>query len=102
MQEDEHPDEELEQLVAGSEAEEDEAEMDEKDWNAQTLSIRRADGEEVLTIVAHGEEWSTYMQPGGGVRNAFLGTPGDPTVWVDAAGRQIERDEVGIYFVRLD
>ncbi len=76
MHEDEYPDEELD----------DEVEIDEKDWNAQTLSIRSADGEEVLTIVAHGEEWSTYMQPGGGVRNAYLGTAGDPTVWVDAAG----------------
>ncbi len=89
-------------MVAGSEAEEDEAEMDEKDWNAQTLSIRRADGEEVLTIVAHGEEWSTIHAARRRDAERVLGHTRRPDVWVDAAGRQIERDEDGTYFVRLD
>jgi hypothetical protein len=29
------------------------------------LSIRRADGEEVVSIVATGDEWSVHLQPGG-------------------------------------
>jgi hypothetical protein len=80
----------------------DEADVDDEDWNAHTLSIRRADGEEVVTIVSHVEEWSVYLKAGGGVTNAFLGTPGDPSVWVNAIDRQVERDEDGTYFIRID
>jgi hypothetical protein len=72
------------------------------DDNARTLSIRRATGEEVLTIWSPNEEWSVYLQPGGGMTNAFVGTPSDPIVWVDANNRQIERDEDGTYVIRIE
>lgn len=59
------------------------------------LSIRRGTGEEILTIFSPSEEWSVYLQPGGAMTNAFLGTPSDPVVWVNASDRQVERDEDG-------
>jgi hypothetical protein len=96
------PDEELGRLVADDELEEDEAEIDEQDQNAHTLSIRRADGEEVVTIYSPNEEWSVYLQPGGGTQNAFVGTPSDPAVWVDAMDQRVERDEDGTYVIRID
>jgi hypothetical protein len=34
--------------------------------------------------------------------NAFLGTPSDPLVWVNTSDRQVERDEDGTYFIRID
>jgi hypothetical protein len=80
----------------------DEAAVDDQDENAHTLSIRRADGEELLTVVSPAEEWSVYLAPGGIITNAFIGTPGDPTVWVDAVGRGVERDEDGTYVIHLD
>ena len=70
--------------------------------NAHTLSIRRATGEEVLTVFSPNEEWSVYLQPGGGLTDAFLGTPSDPIVWVNAADRPVERDEDGTYVIRID
>jgi len=73
-----------------------------EDENAHTISIRRASGEEVLTIWSPGEEWSVYLQPGGGISNAFVGTPSDPIVWVNGIDRQIERDEDGTYVIRID
>ncbi len=74
-----------------------------EDENAHTISIRRASGEEVLTIWSPSEEWSVYLQPGGGMTNAFVGTPSDPIVWVNSNDdRQIERDEDGTYVIRLD
>jgi hypothetical protein len=72
------------------------------DENGRTISIRRATGEEVITIWSPEEEWSVYLQPGGGMTNAFVGTPSEPIVWVDANGRQIERDEDGTYIIRID
>jgi hypothetical protein len=66
------------------------------------LSIRRADGEEVVTIYSPNEEWSVYLQPGGGTQNAFVGTPSDPAVWVDAMDQRVERDEDGTYVIRID
>jgi hypothetical protein len=96
------PDEELVELIADHNADEYSSESEEPDWHAHTLSIRRADGEEVVTILSADVEWSVYLQPGGGITNAFLGTPGDPTVWVDASDRQVERDEDGTYFIRID
>jgi hypothetical protein len=72
------------------------------DENAHTLSIRRANGEEVITIFSPSEEWSVYLQPGGGMTNAFVGTPGDPVVWVNANDWQVERDEDGTYVIRID
>jgi hypothetical protein len=95
------PNEELARLVT-DELEEDEAEIDEQDQNAHTLSIRRAAGEEVVTIYSPNEEWSVYLQPGGGTQNAFVGTPSDPAVWVDAMDQRVERDEDGTYVIRID
>jgi hypothetical protein len=83
------------------ELEEDEAELDEQELNAHTLSIRRADGEEVVSIFSPAEEWSVYLQPGGGIRNAFVGTPSDPTVWVDANDQEVLRDDDGTYVIRI-
>jgi hypothetical protein len=83
-----------------SEPDEDEAVLE--DENAHTLSIRRASGEEVLTVYSPNEEWSVYLQPGGGLTSAFVGTPSDPIVWVNAADRRVERDEDGTYVIRID
>ena len=73
-----------------------------EDENAHTLSIRRANGEEVLSIFSPIEEWSVYLRPGGGITNAFLGTPSDPVVWVNTNDRRVERDEDGTYVIRID
>jgi hypothetical protein len=73
-----------------------------EDENGHTLSIRRASGEEVLTVFSPGEEWGVYLEPGGGMTNAFVGTPSDPIVWVNASGRQVERDQDGTYVIRID
>jgi hypothetical protein len=82
------------------ESEEDDAAME--DENAHTLSIRRATGEEVLTVFSPNEEWSVYVQPGGAITSAFVGTPSDPVVWVNATDRRVERDEDGTYVIRID
>jgi hypothetical protein len=74
----------------------------EEDENGHTLSIRRANGDEVLSIVSPSEEWSVYLAPGGKMTNAFIGTPGDPVVWVNATDRPVERHEDGTYIVRID
>jgi hypothetical protein len=73
-----------------------------EDENAHTLSIRRAGGEEVLSIFSPSEEWSVYLAPGGGLTNAFIGSPGDPLVWVNGTDRPVERDEDGTYIIRID
>lgn len=83
-------------------ADESDDDATEEDENARTLSIRRANGEEVLSIFSPGEEWSVYLAPGGGMTNAFIGTPGDPLVWVNAIDRRVERDEDGTYIIRID
>jgi hypothetical protein len=44
------------------------------------------------------DEWSVYVQPGG----AFVGTPSDAIVWVNATDRRVERDEDGTYVIRID
>ena len=82
------------------EPDEDAAELE--DDNAHTLSIRRANGEEIVNIFSPTEEWSVYLQPGGAVTNAFVGSPSDPLVWVNADDRQVERDEDGTYVIRID
>lgn len=92
-----HDDLSLDELV--DDAEEEDAPEDE---NAHTLSIRRANGEEVIAIFSPHEQWSAYLQPGGGLTNAFVGTPTDPIVWVSANDRPVERDEDGTYVVRID
>ncbi|HEY6645718.1 MAG TPA: hypothetical protein VI217_01295 [Mycobacterium sp.] len=94
-----HDDLNLDDEFADESDEEDAAAEDE---NAHTLSIRRATGEEVLSIFSPHEEWSVYLQPGGGMTNAFVGTPGDPIVWVNANDRRVERDEDGTYVIRID
>jgi hypothetical protein len=84
------------------EFDEDAAEIGEQEQNAHTLSIRRANGEEVLSVFSPIEEWSVYLQPGGEITNAFLGTPSDPIVWVNTNDRRVERDEDGTYVIRID
>jgi hypothetical protein len=83
-----------------SEADEDDAALE--DENAHTLSIRRANGDEVMNIYSPTEEWSVYLRPGGAMTNAFLGTPSEPIVWVNTEDRQVERDEDGTYVIRID
>jgi hypothetical protein len=73
-----------------------------EDENAHTLSIRRATGEEMLTVFSPYETWGVYLQPGGGTTSAFIGTPSDPLVWVNATDRPVERDEDGTYVIRID
>lgn len=80
----------------------DDEDVSSEEENGQTISIRRASGEEVLTVWSPGEEWSVYLQPGGGMTNAFVGTPSAPIVWVDAGDRQVERDADGTYVIRID
>jgi hypothetical protein len=88
------PDDQLAELLS------DDAELTEEDENASVLSIRRADGEEVVSIVATGDEWSVHLQPGGAIRNAFIGTRTDTPVWLESE-HQIERDDDGTYVIRL-
>jgi hypothetical protein len=94
-----HDDPELDDELA-DEPEEDGAAI--TDENAHMLSIRRGTGEEVLTVFSPTEEWSVYLQPGGAMTNAFLGTPNDPIVWVNTSDRRVERDEDGTYVVCID
>lgn len=77
-------------------------ETDVEDENGHTLSIRRSNGDEVLTIFSPTEEWSVYLRPGGAMTNAFIGTPSDPIVWVNTDDRQVERDDDGTYVIRID
>jgi hypothetical protein len=90
------------QELLDDELAEDDAELSEQDVNGHTLSIRGADGEELVSIQATGEEWSVQLQPGGAIRNAYLGTRSDTPVWLNTWDRQIERDEDGTYVIRLD
>jgi len=53
-------------------------------------------------VFSPGEQWSAYLSPGGGMTNAFVGSPGDPLVWVNANDRQVERDEDGTFVIRID
>ena len=84
------------------ELEEYEAELDDQDLNGQVISIRRANGDEILTIVAEDDEWNVDLQPGGAVQAAFLGSRRDTPVWVNALDHQIERDDDGTYVIRID
>ena len=99
------PDDELGELVSEQELADDDVEMSEQDINAHTLSIRRADGTEVVTVVSalgSGEQWSVYMQPGGGLQNAYLGGQDNPRVWVNTDESSISRDEDGTYVIYFD
>ncbi len=89
------PDDELADLIA------EEEEDDEQTANGSMLSIRNADGEEVVSIFATGDEWNVHLQPGGSIRNAFLGSRAESPVWVSSADSEIERDEDGTYVIRL-
>ena len=92
---------ESDEMVAADELAEDDAELTEQEENGSVLSIRRADGTEVVTIVATGDEWNVHLQPGGDIRNAFLGSRVDSPVWIDTVG-QIERDDDGTYVIQID
>lgn len=80
----------------------DDAGLEDLDSNGQVISIRRADGEEILTIVAQDDEWNVDLQPGGSVQSAFLGSRRDTPVWINALDGQIERDGDGTYVIRID
>jgi hypothetical protein len=95
-------DDELDGEFADDEMADDDAELTEEDANGYTVSIRRADGEEIVSIVATGEEWSVHLQPGGAIRNAFIGSRSDTPVWLNTWDRQIERHEDGTYVIRID
>jgi hypothetical protein len=100
-----NPDVDLEDSISDQEPDEDETEMSEQDVNAHALSIRRADGTEVVTVVSaleSGEQWSVYMQPGGVVQNAYLGRQDDPRVWVNTDGATLSRDDDGTYAIYID
>jgi len=80
----------------------DDAGLEDLDSNGQVISIRRADGEEILTIVAQDDEWNVDLQPGGSVQSAFLGSRRDTPVWINSLDGQIERDDDGTYVIRID
>jgi hypothetical protein len=99
------PDDDLAELVSDQEITDDDVEMSEHDINAHTLSIRRADGTEVVTVASalgSGEQWAVYMQPGGGLQNAYLGGQDDPRVWVNTDESSVSRDEDGTYVIYID
>jgi hypothetical protein len=79
-----------------------EADLDDEEANGQVISIRRANGDEIVTIVAQADEWNVDLQPGGSVIGAFLGSRRDTPVWVNALENEIERDEDGTYVIRID
>lgn len=98
-------DDDLAELVSDHDSIDDGVEMAEHDINAHTLSIRRADGTEVVTVASalgSGEQWSVYMQPGGGLQNAYLGGQDDPRVWVNTDESSVSRDEDGTYVIYID
>lgn len=92
-------DDELDDAI-DDELAEDEAELSEQDENASMLSIRRADGTEVVSIVCTYDEWNVQMQPGGAVRGTHIGSRSDTPVLIDTT-LEIERDEDGTYVIRL-
>jgi hypothetical protein len=81
------------------------AELSEHDINAHTLSIRRADGSEVVTVVSavgSRQQWSVYMQPGRGLQNAYLGGQDNPRVWVNTDESSVSHDADGTYVIYID
>lgn len=88
-------DDELDELAA------DDDELSDEDENGSILSIRRADGTEVVSIVCTYDEWNVHLQPGGAIREAFIGSRAESGILVDTT-LQIERDEDGTYVIRLD
>jgi hypothetical protein len=99
------PEDDLAELISDQEINDDALEMSEHDINAHTLSVRRADGTEVMTVTSalgSGEQWSVYMQPGGGLQNAYVGGQDDPRVWVNTDESSVSRDEDGTYVIYID
>jgi hypothetical protein len=99
------PEDELAEPLSDQELDDDDVEMSEQDVNAHTLSIRRADGTEVVTVASalgSGEQWSVYMQPGGALQNAYLGGQDDPRVWVNTDESSVSRDDDGTYVIYID
>ncbi len=87
--------------LADTDFADEDVEISEEEANGHTLSIRRADGEEIVSIVATAEEWSVALQPGGAIRNAYIGSRTDSPVWLNTWDRPIERDEDGTYVIRI-
>lgn len=85
-----------------AEIDEDQTEFDDLEANGQVLSIRRADGQEILSIIAQDDQWNVDLQPGGIIQDAFLGSRLNTPVWVSALEGQIERDDDGTYVIRID
>lgn len=85
-----------------AEFDDDQTELDDLDTNGQVLSIRRADGQEILSIIAQDDQWNVDLQPGGVIQDAFIGSRLNTPVWVSALEGQIERDDDGTYVLRID
>jgi frataxin-like iron-binding protein CyaY len=98
------PDDELADLTGEHDLSEDEELLSDEDYNGHVLSIRRADGTEVVTLstLASGQPWAVHMQPGGAIQNAYVGPQDTPHVWVNADAYEISRDEDGTYVIRID
>lgn len=90
--------------LVDDELEADEEELSEEAVNGHLLSIRRADGTELVSLstLASGEPWAVYMQPGGGVQNAYAGPQDSPHVWVNTDELHISRDDDGTYVIVVD
>lgn len=97
-------DDEFAQLIGDEELTEDEVELSEHDANAHTLSIRRADGTEVVTVstLGSGQPWAVFMAPGGRVQNAYVGGVDSPLVWLNSDDHAVSRDEDGTYVITID
>lgn len=82
----------------------DDDELEESDGNGHLLSIRRADGTELVTLstLASGEQWAVYMQPGGGIQNAYVGAQDSPIVWLNTDEHTVGRHEDGTYVIVVD
>jgi hypothetical protein len=99
------PDDELAELISAQELADDETELSEHDINAHTLSTRRADGSQVVTVVSavgSGQQWSVYMQPGGSLQNAYLGGQDNTRLWVNRDESSVSRDQDGTYVIYID
>ena len=71
-----------------------------KNATSSTVTLTRVHDDDVYPDGELG--WSVYLEPGGGIQNAFVGTPSDPTVWVNAVDQQVVRDEDGTYVIRIN
>ena len=78
--------------------------MTEQDRNGHVLSVRRSDGSELVTLstLGAGEPWAVFLQPGGGIHNAYLGSQDSPIVWLNTDDYEVTRDEDGTYVVVVD